>query len=122
MHNGQKVVVVLPAFNASKTLEKTVREIPVGIVDEIVLVDDCSTDSTIEIAEKMGIRHILRHEKNTGYGGNQKTCYKKALELGADITVMLHPDYQYTSHLILPMVTLIGSGLISCGIWIADTW
>lgn len=111
MFNGLKVVVVLPAFNASKTLEKTVREIPVGIVDEIVLVDDCSTDTTVEIAEKMGIRHILRHEKNMGYGGNQKTCYKKALELEADITVMLHPDYQYTPHLILPMVSLIGSGL-----------
>jgi glycosyltransferase involved in cell wall biosynthesis len=111
MYNGQKIVVVLPAFNASKTLEKTVREIPVGIVDEIVLVDDCSTDSTVEIAENLGIRHILRHEKNRGYGGNQKTCYKKALELGADITVMLHPDYQYTPHLILPMVALIGSGL-----------
>jgi glycosyltransferase involved in cell wall biosynthesis len=111
MYNGQKIVVVLPAFNASKTLEKTVREIPVGIVDEIVLVDDCSTDCTVEIAGNLGIRHILRHEKNRGYGGNQKTCYKKALELGADITVMLHPDYQYTPHLILPMVTLIGSGL-----------
>jgi glycosyltransferase involved in cell wall biosynthesis len=111
MYNGQKIIVVLPAFNASKTLEKTVREIPVGIVDEIVLVDDCSTDSTVEIAENLGIRHILRHEKNRGYGGNQKTCYKKALELGADITVMLHPDYQYTPHLILPMVALIGSGL-----------
>jgi glycosyltransferase involved in cell wall biosynthesis len=110
MYNGLKIVVVLPAFNASRTLEKTVREIPEGVVDELVLVDDCSKDSTVEIGEKLGIKHILRHDINKGYGGNQKTCYKKALELGADIVIMLHPDYQYTPKLILPMVTTIASG------------
>jgi len=111
MYNGKKIVVILPAFNASLTLEKTFREIPFNIVDEVVLVDDCSSDKTVEIAQKLGIKHIIRHEKNKGYGSNQKTCYNKALELGADIIVMLHPDYQYTPLLILPMVSIIGNGL-----------
>lgn len=111
MYRNQKVVVVLPAYNASKTLQQTYEEIPLDIVDEVVLVDDASKDDTVEIAKKLGIRHIIVHEQNKGYGGNQKTCYRKALELGADIVVMLHPDYQYTPKLLPAMVSIIGSGL-----------
>ncbi len=111
MYNDKKIVVVLPAFNAEDTLEETYREIPLDIVDDVILVDDCSTDNTVEIANNLGIRYIINHEKNKGYGGNQKTCYNKALEIGADITIMLHPDYQYTPRLILAMVSIIGSGL-----------
>jgi glycosyltransferase involved in cell wall biosynthesis len=111
MYRGKKTVVVLPAFNAELTLEKTYREIPFDIVDEVILVDDSSNDNTISVAERLGIKHIVQHEKNKGYGGNQKTCYNKALELGADIVVMLHPDYQYTPVLIPAMVSIIGSGL-----------
>ncbi|MCS7003906.1 MAG: glycosyltransferase family 2 protein [Cytophagales bacterium] len=111
MYKGKKVVVVLPAYNASKTLEQTYQEIPFEWVDEVVLVDDYSKDNTIEIARKLGIQHIIRHERNKGYGGNQKTCYKKALELGADIIIMLHPDYQYTPLLIPAMISIIGNGL-----------
>ncbi|MGA2405927.1 MAG: glycosyltransferase family 2 protein [Bacteroidales bacterium] len=111
MYNNKKIVVVLPAYNAALTLEKTYQEIPFDMVDEVILVDDCSNDSTIELGKKLGIKHIIQHEKNKGYGGNQKTCYKKALELGADIVVMLHPDYQYTPLLIPAMVSIIGSGL-----------
>ena len=111
MYNNQKVVIVLPAYNAALTLEKTYREIPFDIVDEVVLVDDASRDQTVEVGRKLGIRHIVRHERNKGYGGNQKTCYSKALELGADIVVMLHPDYQYTPKLIVAMVSIIGNGL-----------
>lgn len=111
MFNQKKVVVVLPAYNAAQTLEKTFREIPMDIVDEVVLVDDASRDETIRIAEKIGIKHIIRHEKNKGYGGNQKSCYDKALNLGADIVIMLHPDYQYTPHLIPAMTSLIANGL-----------
>ena len=111
MYQNKKVIVVLPAYNAALTLEKTISEIPLDIVDEIVLVDDNSRDNTIEIANRIGIKHIIRHEHNKGYGGNQKTCYDKALELGADIIVMLHPDYQYTPLLLMPMVSLIGNGL-----------
>ena len=92
MIKNKKVVVVLPAYNASKTLEKTFREIDTSIVDEIILVDDKSNDDTVAVARKLGINHILVHEKNKGYGGNQKTCYKMALELNADIVIMLHPD------------------------------
>lgn len=110
MIKGHKIVVVLPAYNASKTLQKTVQEIP-ACVDEVVLVDDHSEDDTIEIAEKLGLRHILIHPHNLGYGGNQKTCYRKALELGADIVVMLHPDYQYTPKLIESMCYLIANEL-----------
>jgi glycosyltransferase involved in cell wall biosynthesis len=109
MFNGQKVVVVLPAYNAEKTLEITYREIPFDIVDEVVLVDDASRDHTIEKARELGIRHIVRHEQNKGYGGNQKSCYRKALELGGDIVIMLHPDYQYTPHLIHAMTSIIGN-------------
>jgi glycosyltransferase involved in cell wall biosynthesis len=111
MYNNKKVVVVLPAYNAAQTLEQTYKEIPFDIVDEVVLVDDASKDSTIEVGKQLGIKHLIRHEKNKGYGGNQKTCYNKALELGADIVVMLHPDYQYTPKLITAMVSIIGHDL-----------
>lgn len=111
MLQGQKIVVVMPAYNASKTLEATYREVPLDIVDEVVLVDDCSGDDTTEVARRLGLRHVIRHERNLGYGGNQKTCYDKALGLGADIIVMLHPDYQYTPKLIPSMCHLIASGL-----------
>jgi glycosyltransferase involved in cell wall biosynthesis len=111
MYNGQKVVIVLPAYNAEKTLEQTYREIPFDIVDEVVLVDDYSRDSTSAVARELGIQHVIRHENNKGYGGNQKTCYAKALELGGDIIVMLHPDYQYTPKLVTSMVSLIGNGV-----------
>ncbi len=111
MFNGQKVVVVLPAYNAALTLEKTFREIPMDIVDEVVLVDDHSKDNTSELARELGIHHVIRHDINKGYGGNQKTCYAKAMELKADIVVMLHPDYQYTPMLIHAMVSIIGNRL-----------
>jgi glycosyltransferase involved in cell wall biosynthesis len=111
MYIGKKIVVVLPAYNAALTLEKTYQEIPFNIVDEVILVDDHSTDNTVELGKQLGIKNIIHHEENKGYGGNQKTCYKKALELGADIVVMLHPDYQYTPLLIPAMVSIIGSGL-----------
>src|ERR1700754_1903233 len=107
MIKGQKVIVVLPAYNAARTLVQTYNEIDRTIVDEIILVDDASKDNTIEVAKQLGINHVIRHEKNKGYGGNQKSCYKKALEAGADIIVMLHPDYQYTPALIAPMASLI---------------
>jgi len=111
MYNGKKIVVVLPAYNAAKTLEITYHEIPFNIVDEVILVDDNSEDNTIAIGQKLGIRNIISHENNKGYGGNQKTCYNKALELGADIIIMLHPDYQYTPKLISAMVSIIDSGI-----------
>jgi glycosyltransferase involved in cell wall biosynthesis len=100
MLNSRKIVAVLPAFNAEKTLPKVYHDIPFHIVDEVILVDDCSSDETVKVATNLGIKHIIRHDKNKGYGGNQKTCYAKALELQADIVVMLHPDYQYTPKLI----------------------
>jgi glycosyltransferase involved in cell wall biosynthesis len=108
---GKKLVIVLPAYNAALTLEKTYREIPFDIVDEVVLVDDASRDHTAEVGMRLGIKHVIEHEKNTGYGGNQKTCYNKALEIGADIVIMLHPDYQYTPKLIHSMAYLIANGL-----------
>lgn len=111
MFNGKKVVVVLPAYNAAPTLEITYNEIPMDIVDEVILVDDASKDNTSELAKSIGIKHVIRHEKNKGYGGNQKTCYDKALELGADIVIMLHPDYQYTPKLIVAMTSIIGNDL-----------
>jgi Glycosyltransferases involved in cell wall biogenesis len=107
MIKGKKVVVVMPAYNAEQTLEKTYREIPFDIVDEVIITDDCSQDQTVEVAKQLGIKHILRHDKNKGYGGNQKTCYNKALEIGADIVIMLHPDYQYTPRLIHAMCYVI---------------
>jgi glycosyltransferase involved in cell wall biosynthesis len=109
MVHGKKVVVVLPAYNAARTLERTYREIPLSEVDEVVLVDDASRDDTLAVAKSLGIRHIIPHQKNRGYGGNQKTCYDKALELGADIVVMLHPDYQYTPKLLSPMIGIIAN-------------
>jgi glycosyltransferase involved in cell wall biosynthesis len=107
MINDKKLVIVLPAYNAELTLRQTYSEIPFDIVDEVVLVDDLSTDGTLELARKLGINHIINHEVNKGYGGNQKTCYDKALSLGADIVIMLHPDYQYTPKLIHSMAYLI---------------
>jgi glycosyltransferase involved in cell wall biosynthesis len=105
---GNKVVVVLPAYNAARTLEQTYREIPLDIVDEIVLVDDRSADDTLAVARALGIKHVIQHDANRGYGGNQKTCYDTALRLGAEIVVMLHPDYQYTPKLVRAMVSLLG--------------
>lgn len=114
MLSNQKVVVVLPAYNAALTLEKTYKEIPFDIVDEVVLVDDRSSDETVAVGKALGIKHIIIHEQNTGYGGNQKSCYNKALELGADIVIMLHPDYQYTPKLIPAMSSIIAQGLYPC--------
>lgn len=111
MLNGKKIIVVLPAFNAEQTLEATYSEIPLDIVDVVILVDDASTDQTIEVGQRIGIKHIIVHEKNKGYGGNQKTCYDKALELNADIVIMIHPDYQYTPKLIPPLAQVIVQGL-----------
>ena len=111
MYNGKKVVVVLPAYNAALTIEKTISEIPMNVVDELVLVDDNSTDNSIEVAQRAGIKHIIKHTRNKGYGGNQKSCYDKALELNADIVIMLHPDYQYTPKLLLAMISIIGNDL-----------
>lgn len=111
MYNGKKVVIVMPAYRASLTLERTYKEIPFDIVDEVILVDDYSPDNTSEVAKSIGIQHVIRHDNNKGYGGNQKTCYNKALEIGADIVVMVHPDYQYTPKLIRAMVSIIGEDL-----------
>ena len=108
---NKKIVVVLPAYNAGKTLPQTYAEIPMDIVDEVVLVDDASKDDTIEVAKRIGIKHIIAHEQNKGYGGNQKSCYNKALELGGDIVIMLHPDYQYTPKLITSMANIIAQDL-----------
>ena len=109
MFKNLKVIVVLPAYNAGKTLERTYQEIPFDIVDEVVLVDDASKDDTLQKATVLGIRHIVSHTQNKGYGGNQKSCYAKALELGGDIVIMLHPDYQYTPQLIHAMASIIGN-------------
>lgn len=109
MIKGKKIIVVLPAYNAEMTLRQTYNEIPFDIVDEVVLVDDKSRDRTLEVAHEIGIHHIIQHDRNKGYGGNQKTCYNKALELGADIVIMLHPDYQYTPKLIHSMTFLIAN-------------
>ncbi|TVR84549.1 MAG: glycosyltransferase family 2 protein, partial [Chitinophagaceae bacterium] len=111
MLKGKRIVVVLPAFNASQTLEKTYRDIPHEIVDELVLVDDASADNTIDIAHKLGIKHIIPHSQNKGYGANQKSCYEKAIELNADIVIMLHPDYQYEPKLLTAMASLIAEDI-----------
>lgn len=111
MYKDKKVVVVLPAYNASRTLAKTYAEIPRDLVDEIILCDDASRDNTVEEARALGINHIIRHEQNKGYGGNQKSLYRKALDIQADIVIMLHPDYQYTPLLIPSMVNIIGENL-----------
>jgi glycosyltransferase involved in cell wall biosynthesis len=109
MYLGRKVIVVLPAYRAALTLQKTYSEIPFDVVDEVVLVDDRSPDNTVEVARSIGIRHVVEHKVNRGYGGNQKSCYDKALELGGDIIVMLHPDYQYTPKLLMSMIALLGN-------------
>lgn len=109
MINQKKIIVVLPAYNAGKTLSDTYNEIPFDIVDDVILVDDNSSDNTQDIAKELGIKHIIMHEKNLGYGGNQKSCYNKALEIGGDIIIMLHPDYQYTPKLIHSMSYLIAN-------------
>jgi glycosyltransferase involved in cell wall biosynthesis len=111
MINNKKIIVVLPAYNAGKTLQKTFEEIPFDVVDEVILTDDFSSDETIQVAKKIGIEHIISHDFNKGYGANQKSCYQKALELNADIIVMLHPDYQYTPKLIPAMCTLVANDL-----------
>lgn len=111
MVNEMKVVVVMPAYNAEKTLKQTLEEIPKEIVDEVIIVDDASSDNTLQVAKELGMRHIYSHDHNLGYGANQKTCYDLALALEADIIVMLHPDYQYTPKLIQSMVHLIANGV-----------
>ena len=111
MYKGKKVVVVLPAYNAAKTLGRTYKEIPFDLVDDVILCDDHSRDNTADVARQLGIRHVLVHEQNKGYGGNQKTLYNKALDIGGDIVIMLHPDYQYTPKLIPSMVNIIGEDL-----------
>lgn len=113
MLNGKKIVVVMPAYNAEQTLRKTYAEIPHDIVDDIVLVDDASQDHTARVSRELGL-HTIVHEQNTGYGGNQKTCYKTAVSLGADVVIMLHPDYQYTPLLITAMASLLANGLFDC--------
>jgi len=114
MLKNKKIAVVLPAYNAAKTLEITYKEIPFDIVDEVILVDDVSSDKTVEVAQELGIKHIIQHDRNKGYGGNQKSCYNKALELDADIVVMLHPDYQYTPQLIPAMCSIIANEVYPC--------
>ena len=111
MYKGKKVVAVLPAYNAALTLEKTYKEIPFDLVDEVILCDDASKDNTATLAKQLGIQHVIVHEKNKGYGGNQKSLYNKALSIGGDIIIMLHPDYQYTPKLIPSMVNIIGEDL-----------
>ena len=111
MLNNKKIVVVMPAYNAENTLKETYAEIPFDIVDEVIVVDDASRDRTYELARSLGIKHIIKHEVNKGYGGNQKSCYNKALELGADIVIMVHPDYQYTPRLIPAMSHMLANGL-----------
>lgn len=109
MFHDQRVVVVMPAYNAALTLKKTVSEIPMDLVDEIVVTDDASSDGTVAEAERLGLRTLV-HPRNRGYGGNQKTCYQEALRLGADVVVMLHPDYQYTPKLIPAMISMLTDG------------
>ena len=113
MLNGKKIVVVMPAYNAQATLRKTYDDIPKDIVDTVIVVDDNSQDSTVEVARGLGIRTVV-HEKNLGYGANQKTCYSEALKAGADVVVMIHPDYQYPPKLITPMAALVTSGMFDC--------
>ncbi len=110
MLNNKKIIVILPAYNAARTLERTYSEIPTNIVDEVLLVDDASQDNTAELARRLGI-HTIVHEQNRGYGGNQKTCYRAALDNNADIVVMLHPDYQYTPFLITSLASMIAFGV-----------
>lgn len=109
MNQSEKIIAVMPAYNAASTLERTLADIPEGAVHEVILVDDCSTDDTVEIAERLGLT-VIRHETNLGYGGNQKTCYRHALDHGADVVVMIHPDYQYDSRVIPVAVEIIRLG------------
>ncbi len=111
MYKSKKIVVVLPAFNAEMTIEKTYSEIPFDLVDEVILCDDNSNDQTIKKAEKLGIRHIIRHDLNKGYGANQKSLYNYALSIGGDIIILLHPDYQYTPKLIPAFINIIGDNI-----------
>ncbi len=114
MLNGKRIVCVLPAYNAARTLEKTLREAPHGVVDLFILVDDCSSDATVTVAERLKSQfplQVLRHDFNRGYGGNQKTCYRAALDASADVVVMLHPDYQYEPKLLGPLAGLVASGV-----------
>lgn len=111
MIDGKKVVVVFPAYNAAKTLEKTYKELPFDIVDETILVDDASKDDTAALANRIGVNHVIIHDQNRGYGGNQKSCYNKAVEIGADIVIMVHPDYQYTPLLVKSMCSIIANGV-----------
>ena len=111
MINGKKITIVMPAYNAEKTLRQTYAEIPFDIVDQVILTDDCSSDNTIAEARELGINEIIIHEQNKGYGGNQKSCYDRALATGADIIIMLHPDYQYTPKLIHSIAYIIANGL-----------
>lgn len=117
MDNGCKTIIVMPAYNAEKTLQQTLDDIPKGCANEIILVDDASKDNTAELAKKLGLKVIV-HEKNLGYGGNQKTCYREALKAGADIVVMLHPDYQYDPKLVPYLSGLIKGGI--CDIVLAN--
>ena len=114
MINDKRLVVVMPAYNAEATLEQTYSELPFDIVDEVILVDDASGDDTATEAQRLGIDHVIRHDRNQGYGGNQKTCYATALDIRADIVVMVHPDYQYTPRLIRAMASMIGEGVFDC--------
>ncbi|OGT33681.1 MAG: glycosyl transferase family 2 [Gammaproteobacteria bacterium RBG_16_51_14] len=114
MINNKKIAVVMPAYNAGRTLEKTYRFLPMDIVDDVILVDDCSSDDTSDKARKLGIQHVIRHDTNKGYGANQKTCYRKALDIGADIIIMVHPDYQYEPKLVTAMASLIAQGVFDC--------
>jgi len=115
MYRGKKIVVVMPAYNAAQTLRQTYDEVrEQGIVDEIILVDDRSRDDTVAVARSLEGMQVYRHKENTGYGGNQKTCYRLALGMGADIVIMLHPDYQYTPKLIPAMASIIANGLHPC--------
>ena len=111
MINGKIITVVMPAYNAEKTLHQTYCEIPFDIVDNVILVDDASADKTSELARELGIKYVIQHEENKGYGGNQKTCYNKAFEIGSDIVVMLHPDYQYTPLLLQSICYMLANDL-----------
>ena len=111
MIGNKKIVIVMPAYNAEKTLKQTYDEIPFDIVDEVILTDDCSNDNTVDEAHRIGIKEVLVHERNKGYGGNQKTCYDRALALGADVVIMVHPDYQYTPKLIASIAYVIANGV-----------
>jgi glycosyltransferase involved in cell wall biosynthesis len=112
--NNRKLIVVMPAYNAALTLEQTYKELPFDIVDDVILVDDASEDNTADIAHALGIEHVVVHDENLGYGGNQKTCYNKAIALGGDVVIMVHPDYQYTPKLIRAMASMIAEGVFDC--------